>query len=75
MESVRSSAKERRLRQKRSDARVRLRLAADAALLSEHHASAMPQQAAASALRGDKVVALLEQLAHSRVPSVAWSRL
>ena len=51
------------MRQKRSDARVRLRLAADAALLSEHHASAIPQQAAASALRGDKVVALLEQLA------------
>ena len=65
MDPVRSSAKERRLRQKRSDARVRLRLAADAALLSEHHASAVPQtqKVAASALHGDRVVALLEQLA------------
>ena len=62
MEPVRSSAKERRLRQKRSDARMRLRLAADAVLLSEHHASDVPRQVASPGLRGDKVVALLEQL-------------
>ena len=60
MEPVRSSAKERRLRQKRSD--VRLRLAAGAVLLSEHHASDVPRQVASPGLRGDKVVALLEQL-------------
>ena len=62
MEPVRSSAKERRLRQKRSDARIRLRLAADAVLLGEHHASAVPQKAASPGLRGDRVVHLLEQL-------------
>ena len=62
MEPVRCSAKVRRLRQKRSDARMRLRLAADAVLLGEHHASAVPQMAASSAMRGDKVVDLLEQL-------------
>ena len=62
MENVRSSAKERRLRQKRSDARIRLRLAADAALLSEHHASDIPQPAAHLPMRGSRVIELLEQL-------------
>ena len=62
MEQVRSTAKERRLRQRRSDARIRLRLAADAALLSEHHASAVPQHSARSAPCSDRIVALLEQV-------------
>ena len=59
---MRSSAKDRRLRQRRSDARIRLRLAADAVLLHEHHASAVPILRARPGLGCDKVVALLEQL-------------
>ena len=62
MEKTRSSAKERRLRQRRSDARVRLRLAADAVLLGHHHASDVPQQTAHLPFRGNKVAELLEQL-------------
>ena len=38
----RSPALERRLRKRRQEARLRMRLAADAALLAEHHASAPP---------------------------------
>ena len=62
MEKTRSTAQERRLRQRRSDARIRLRLAADAVLLSDHHTSDVPQQPAHSPLRGNKVIELLEQL-------------
>ena len=62
MESVRSSAKERRLRHKRSDARIHLRLAAGAALLSEHHASDISQAAVHLPVRGSRVIELLEQL-------------
>lgn len=40
--TVRSSACERRLRKRRQEARTRVQLAADAALLAGHHASALP---------------------------------
>ena len=59
MEASHSSAKD---GQKRSDARVRLRLAVDAVLLNGHHASAVPVTAATSVFRDDKMVALLEQM-------------
>ena len=62
MEQVRSSAKERRLRQRRSDARIRTRLAADAVLLGEHHASAVPKQGTKAVPCSDRIVALLEQV-------------
>ena len=42
----RSPACERRLRQRRQEARLRLRLAADAALVAGHHASAVPSSVA-----------------------------
>ena len=62
MEQVRPSAKERRLRQRRSDARIRVRLAADAVLLGEHHASAVPQSGTRAGPCSNKIVALLEQV-------------
>ena len=64
----RSPAAERRLRQRRSEARIRSRLAADAALLAGHHASAPCGQTPASAalhadsLRGQLVALRAEVL-------------
>ena len=40
--AARSPAQERRLRKRRQEARIRMRLAADAALLAGHHASPQP---------------------------------
>ncbi len=40
--AARSPAQERRLRKRRQEARIRMHLAADAALLASHHASAAP---------------------------------
>ena len=60
----RSPAAERRLRQRRREARIRSRLAADAALLAGHHASAPCGQAAlhADSLRGQLVALRAEVL-------------
>ena len=59
----RSPALERRLRQRRAEARVRLRILADSSLLSGHHACAVPLVAAAPrASRAPEPSALLEGL-------------
>ena len=55
--SGRSPALERRLRQRRADARVRLRLLSDCGLLAGHHAS-QPPRAASSATPVGEVAAL-----------------
>ena len=70
-EVPRSVAKDRRLRQRRQEARLRLRLAADAVLLAGHHASSPPQQASPelAALRAE--VAALRALVHKLVASAA----
>ena len=47
--ATRSPASERRLRKRRQEARIRIRLAADAALLAGHHASAVPSAPAPTA--------------------------
>ena len=48
-EAPRSRALERRLRRRRQEARLRLRLVADSVLLSQHHASRVPTFSAAPA--------------------------
>ena len=58
----RSAAKERRLRKQRSDARIRLRIAADASLLANHHASAVPMMGSGNDGTGQRIVHLLETL-------------
>ena len=50
---------ERRLRKRRSEARIRLRIASDASLLEAHHASQVPQR---SHVADDRIVQLLQQL-------------
>ena len=55
---------ERRLRQRRQDARVRLRLAADAALLANHHASEVPRELVM--VSSAEVVALRREVAELR---------
>ena len=65
----RSPAQERRLRKRRQEARVRFRLAADAALLSCHHASTPPCGLAAQPATHVSlavVVALREEIAELR---------
>ena len=57
---ARSPAQERRLRKRRSEARIRLRLAADRALVDSHHASAAPGYAGPCA--STRIVQLLEAL-------------
>ena len=49
----RSVALERRLRRRRQEARMRLRLAADAVVLSEHHASQVPRFGGLNALAAE----------------------
>ena len=49
VDAPRSPALERRLRQRRAEARVRFRILADSSLLSGHHASQLPRVAAAAA--------------------------
>ena len=74
---VRSRACERRLRKKRHEARLRLQLAADAALLAGHHASAPPSvpgtvsPAELAALRAEvaSLRALVEALRAPAAPS------
>ena len=63
----RSAAKERRLRKQRSDARIRLRIAADASLLADHHASAVPMVGSGSDCTGLRIVHLLETLVSQHV--------
>ena len=53
---------DRRLRKRRSDARIRLRIAADASLLANHHASAVPFSCTCGCPSGARVVGLLEAL-------------
>ena len=57
----RSPAMERRLRRRRAEARLRLRLVADASLLSQHHTAPLPPAAAHSELSElRRVVATLQ---------------
>ena len=63
--ACRSPALERRLRRRRQEARIRARLAADAGLLSAHHASAPPGASAPD----------LQAQVHSLVSEVATLRL
>ena len=58
--TARSPAQERRLRKRRSEAWIRLRLAADRALVDSHHASAAPGYAGPCA--STRIVQLLEAL-------------
>ena len=58
---LRSPAMERRLRRRRAEARLRLRLVADASLLSQHHTAPLPPAAAHSELSElRRVVATLQ---------------
>ena len=61
----RSPALERRLRQRRAEARIRLRILADSSLLSGHHASQVPRVAAAAA-RTSELAAVLADAASLR---------
>ena len=68
----RSHALERRLRRRRQEARLRLRLVADCAVLQSHHASAVPLMPPQGSLRSELgllhalVVALREEVAALR---------
>lgn len=62
MPSPRTAATEGRLRKRRSDARVHLRIAADASLLTSHRASAAPVSCECCCSSGARVVRLLEAL-------------
>ena len=61
----RSPALERRLRQRRAEARIRLRILADSSLLSGHHASQVPRVAAAAA-RTTELAGVLADIANMR---------
>ena len=59
---ARSRAQERRARKRRAEARVRLRLAADHKLLTEHHASQPPATQASAFGSTKKIELLLEAM-------------